>query len=166
MVAPEKYRASIAFTIGCFSCFAWLFTTASANIFCAQICVNLATLYHPEYAWTQWQVYLVYAGILIICTAIVIFLPTLIPIGETVFFWTSITGFVVSFVTLLAASDTKQSGSVVFTQWTNQTGWSDGFAFLLAVGQAMYGKDVHYQLRGADPECSRLPLHRFSNTYI
>jgi choline transport protein len=166
MVAPEKYRASIAFTIGCFSCFAWLFTTASANIFCAQICVNLATLYHPEYAWTQWQVYLVYAGILIICTAIVIFLPKLIPIGETVFFWSSITGFVVSFITLLAASDTKQSGSVVFTQWTNQTGWSDGFAFLLAVGQAMYGESVHVDCEVFDSDCSRFPLHRFSNTYI
>jgi choline transport protein len=140
MIAPERYRASIAFSVGWLSSFAWLFTTASANLFCAQICVNLATLYNPEYVWTQWQVYLVYSGVLIICTAIVILLPKLIPIGETCFFWCSITGFVVSFITLLAASDTKQSGSVVFTEWVNQTGWSDGTAFLLAVGQAMYGE--------------------------
>lgn len=140
MVAPERYRASIAFTTGWLSSFAWLFTTASANLFCAQICVNLATLYNPEYVWTQWQVYLIYTLVLIICTAIVIFLPKLIPAGETAFFWSSIVGFVVSFITLLAASDTKQSGSVVFTEWVNQTGWSDGTAFLLAVGQSMYGK--------------------------
>ncbi|KAK5088586.1 hypothetical protein LTR05_002806 [Lithohypha guttulata] len=139
MVAPKRYRASIAFATGWLSSFAWLFTTASANLFCAQICVNLATLYKPEYAWIQWQVWLVYTGFIIACSSIVILLPRLIPKGEIVFFWASVLGFVVSFVAILAASDTKQSASIVFTDWVNQTGWNDGTAFLLAVGQAMYG---------------------------
>ncbi|KAK5940756.1 hypothetical protein PMZ80_007173 [Knufia obscura] len=139
MVAPEKHRAPIAFATGWLSSFAWLFTTASANLFLAQVCVNLATLYNPEYVWTQWQVWMVYSGFIILCAAIVIFLPKLIPIGETMFFWASVLGFAVSVIVMLAVSDRKQSGSVVFTEWVNQTGWSDGTAFLLAVGQAMYG---------------------------
>lgn len=158
MVAPERYRASIAFTAGWLSCFAWLFTTASANLFCAQICVNLATLYSLEYVWTQWQVYLIYTGFIIIATAITIFLPKLIPIGETMFFWSSIAGFVVSFITLLAASDTKQSGSVVFTDWVNQTGWSDGTAFLLAVGQSMYGRSASFSRNSARTAIGKLGL--------
>ena len=145
MVAPEQYRAPIAFATGWLSSFAWLFTTASANLFLAQLCVNLATLYHPEYTWTQWQVWLVYSGFIILCAAIVILLPRLIPVAETVFFWASLLGFVVSFITLLAVSDEKQSASIVFTEWVNQTGWSDGTAFLLAVGQAMYGKMPTWQ---------------------
>ncbi|KAK3722687.1 hypothetical protein LTR37_002258 [Vermiconidia calcicola] len=139
MVAPKKFRAPIAFATGWLSCFAWLFTTAAGYLFLAQCCVNLATLMHPEYVWTRWQAYLVYCGFIIVITAIVILLPRRIPMGESVFFWTSVIGFVVSTIAMLAVSDTKQSSKVVFTKWVNQTGWSDGTAFLLAVGQAMYG---------------------------
>ena len=139
MVAPKRYRAAIAFTTGWLSSFGWLFTTASANLFCAQICVNIATLYHPTYVWRQWQVWLIYTLVIIICALITIYLPRLIPIGETFFFWTSVVDFVDSFIALLAASNTKQSGRAVFTDRVNQTGWSDGVAFLLAVGQSMYG---------------------------
>lgn len=140
LVSPPKYRATIAFTVGWLSCLAWLFTTASANLFCASLCLNLATLKNPDYVPTQWQTWLIYALFIIIVTAIVIYLPRWIPRLETFFFWTSLIGFLVNTIVLLAVSPSKQSSTTVFVDWTNLTGWDNGVAMLLAIGQAMYGK--------------------------
>jgi len=71
-------------------------------------------------------------------TSIVIFLPRAIPMGENVFFLASLFAFLVSFIVVLAKSDTKQPAKVVFTEYTNVTGWSDGTAFMLGVGSCMY----------------------------
>lgn len=138
MVAPVRYRAFVAFVTGWLSVFAWLFTTASACIFCAQICTNLATLFHPEYMPTQWQVYLCYVAFVVACTLITIYLPKGIALMETVFFFASVGGFVVFLITVLATSKTKQSAKTVFVTWDNMTGWDDGAAFLIGTGQAMY----------------------------
>lgn len=138
MVAPPKYKAAVAFTVGWFSVLSWALTAAGACIFCAQVVVNLGSFLHPDYIWTQWQCYLVYDALCIIAVAVVIFAPRAIPTGEKVFFYATISGFVVFFITVLACSKTKQSASTVFTEWNNQTGWGDGTAFLLGVGTAMY----------------------------
>lgn len=100
--------------------------------------MNIATLFHPDYVSTQWQVYLCYVAFVGACTLITIYLPKRIPLLQTVFFVASVAGFLVFFITVLATSETKQSGSAVFVDWVNVTGWDDGTAFLLGVGQAMY----------------------------
>jgi choline transport protein len=138
MVAPPKYRAVVAFTTGWLSVVAWWMTAASACIFCAQLCVNLASFFHPDYVWTQWQVYLVYLLLTCFAVALFVLLPSFMPKTEIVFFFATVLGFVVFFITVLATSDTKQSGRTVFTEWNNQTGWNDGIAFFLGVGSCMY----------------------------
>ena len=110
--------------------------TASANLFCASLCINLATLKNPDYVPTQWQTWLIYTVFIIICSAIVIYLPRWIPKLETFFFFVSLVGFLVNTIVLLAVSPTKQSSEVVFVEWTNVTGWDNGVAMLLAIGQA------------------------------
>ena len=75
MVSAPEYRAAVGFTVGCLSVIAWWLTVASANIFCAQIILNLASFYNPDFIWTQWQVYLVYVLLTIIAVAVVIYLP-------------------------------------------------------------------------------------------
>lgn len=138
MVSSPSNRAAIAFTVGWLSVIAWALTTASAAIFCAQVIANMASFLHPDYVWTQWQVYLIYVLLCIIAVAIVIGLPRQIPHLEMSSFTLSIVGFLVFFVAVLAASKGKQRASTVFTDWYNQTGWSDGTAFLLGVGTCMY----------------------------
>jgi choline transport protein len=126
MVSGRGSRALIAFVAGWMSVFAWLFTTASACIFCAQICVNLATLFHPDYTATQWQVYLIYVVFVWACTLMTIYLPNLISLAETVFFIASLLGFVVFFIAVLATSETKQPDKTVFVDWVNVTGRNNG----------------------------------------
>lgn len=154
MISPERYRPSIAFAVGWLSLLGkekllairalltlrtgWLFTTASTVVFCAQSAVIIAGFYHPDYVYTQWQVYLIYLLIITIPCLLIIFLPSRIPTAEKGFLLLSIVGVVVAIITVLATSKTKQPASVL-SNWTNSTGWPDGLAFLLATGQAMYG---------------------------
>ncbi|OJJ50750.1 hypothetical protein ASPZODRAFT_54940 [Penicilliopsis zonata CBS 506.65] len=138
MVAPPKARAVLAFPTAWLSIFGWLFTDVSAAFFVAQLCVGIAQFYYEGLTVTAWQMWLIYTLVIILAAVCVCFLPRLIPLIESSLFWLSLGSFIASLVAMLASSQHKQSASFVFTQWSNQTGWSDGTAFLLAVGQSMW----------------------------
>lgn len=99
----------------------------------------LASLYHPSYVWTAWQVWLIYTLITAFSCLFIVLLPRWIPTAEKIFLFSSLLGLVVAFVTVLATSQEKQPAKVIFAEWVNVTGWPDGLAFILATGQAMYG---------------------------
>jgi choline transport protein len=138
MVAAPKNRAALAFTCGWLSVLAWYMATSSAFSFCAQILLNIVSFLHPGYESTQWQVYLLYTLLIIIATVIVTYMPRQLPLMEQVFFWMSISAFIATAVAMLARSPGRQSAHTVFVYWTNETGWSDGTAFLLSAGASMY----------------------------
>ena len=64
----------------------------------------------------------------------------LLPWVTKVAFTWSITGFVIISITVLAcASPNYSSGSFVFRDFINQSGWPDGIAWLLGLLQAGLG---------------------------
>lgn len=138
MVSGPRYRALAAYIIGWLSVLSWLFASCSLFIYTAKFFLSLATFYNPGYTATQWQEWLIYVALIIICTLMLCLLPQLVYLWNSLIFWVSVLGFLISVIALLAASDIKQSSSVVFLEWVNQTGWDNGVAFLLAVGQGMY----------------------------
>ncbi|QKX64666.1 uncharacterized protein TRUGW13939_11842 [Talaromyces rugulosus] len=138
MVSSTGTRAFAAFITGWLSTLAWCLTTTSAAIYCAEVAQALASLFHPDYTPLQWQTYLIYLLLLILAGAFVCYAPKLLPTLEKGFFWCSLLAFLVSIITMLAASGPKQSAQVVFVKYSNQTGWSDGMSFVLAVGACMY----------------------------
>ena len=138
MVASPKYKAAVSYTIGWISVFSWWMLATGSCIFCAQAIAAMATVYHPDYVATQWQVYLIYVALtLLACTLISVF-PQYLPKAEIVCFVMTCTGFVASTVTVLARSDHKQTARTVFKDWNNQSGWNDGIAFMIGVGQGMF----------------------------
>ena len=123
MVAPEKYRSSIAFVTGWLSTLGkcrqsrislawrltmlgWLFTTASTVVFCSQTAVLLASFYHEDHNYSQWQVFLIYLLITIVSCALICLLPRWVPLAEQVVLIISLVGFAVAFITVLATSKT------------------------------------------------------------
>lgn len=138
MVAPLKYKAAVSYTIGWMSVLGWWMLACGSCVFCAQVIAALATVYHPEFAATQWQIYLIYVALTLLATALLVFFPKQLPRAEIFCFWLSIVGFVVSTITVLARSDHKQSGRTVFADWNNQSGWNSGVAFFIGVGQGMF----------------------------
>ncbi|KAK9238150.1 choline transporter [Lipomyces kononenkoae] len=138
MVSSVETRAAAAFVTGWVSTLAWCLTATSAAIFCAQIILALASFSHPDYVSTQWQTYLVYLLLLVAGALFVCYAPRLLPAVEKFSFWSSLLGFLVTLITMLAASESKQTARVVFVTYTNQTGWSDGTAFFIGIGACMY----------------------------
>ena len=138
MVSSPSTRASVAFVMGWLSVIAYCLFTASCSIVCAQITAAIAGFWHEDFIATQWQIYLMYVLYQALATAVVTLFPRQLPKTEIVFFFISVSGCVVFFITVLSASETKQPAKVVFTEVVNVTGWSDGVSFILAVGTCMY----------------------------
>ncbi|KAK4935467.1 hypothetical protein LTR10_023483 [Elasticomyces elasticus] len=138
MVTPPRFRAAVSYTIGWVSVFAWWMLACGSCIFCAQAVAAMAAVYHPDFSATQWQIYLIYVALTILSTALITLFPKQLPRAEIACFWMSIIGFVVSTVTVLARSDHKQTGRTVFADWNNNSGWMDGVAFFIGVGQGMF----------------------------
>lgn len=143
MVAGPKYQRSASFVVAWLTILAWLFITASSTIYPAQLTAQLAQIWYPSYTPERWQIWLIYAALLIGGTCVVIFGHSIMPKLEQIFCYLSMGAFVAFVVALLSASPSKQSGKTVFTEWENVSGWNDGFGFMLDIGQAlwMYVKD-------------------------
>lgn len=138
MVAPPRFRAAVSYTIGWMSVFSWWMLSTGSCIFCAQAVAAMAAVYHPDFAATQWQIYLIYVALTLLATSLITLFPRQLPRAEIVCFWLTCIGFIVSTVTVLARSDRKQTGRTVFVTWNNNSGWNDGVAFMIGVGQGMF----------------------------
>lgn len=98
----------------------------------------LVAYYRHDFVPQQWQIWLIYAVIMIVCFLILALLPSHLARLEQLFFFSSISAIVVFFVTILATSENKNPPKTVFVNFDNQSGWNDGIAFLLSCGTAMY----------------------------
>ncbi|RHZ66899.1 putative GABA permease [Aspergillus thermomutatus] len=134
MVSSPKTRTPCAFVCGWLSSLAWCLGTVSGAIWCAQAMVALVSFLNEDYQPKQWQTYLVFLALVSLATAVVCLLAQWLPRLEVFMFWSSMSAFVVCLATVLGMSKSKQPASVVFTQYENETGWSDGFSFLIGVG--------------------------------
>jgi choline transport protein len=158
MVAPPRFKAVFSYVVGWLSVFAWWMLAAGSAVFCAQVVASLATVYNPDFAATRWQIYLIYVALTLLTTALITFFPRQLPRAEIFFFWLSIVGFVVSTITVLARSSPKQTGNFVFGLWNNQSGWNDGVAFMIGVGQGMFAFiAIDAATHVAEGECNSRP---------
>ncbi|KAI7767022.1 hypothetical protein LZL87_013488 [Fusarium oxysporum] len=53
-------------------------------------------------------------------------------------FWLSIIGFIASLATLLAVQEVKQPSKFVFTEFTNVSGWTDGWAAMIGLASCLW----------------------------
>lgn len=93
-----------------------------------------------DYVAQPWHQFLIYICYNVIAFSINAFGTRLLPlITEGAFFW-SITGFVVISITLLACSHGHyNTGTFVYGNFINETGWPDGIAWLLGLLQGGLG---------------------------
>jgi choline transport protein len=138
MLAPERYRASAAFITAWFNIFAYLFTLASATIFPAQVIAQLAHIYNPEYTPERWHIWLIYVAILVVSTAVVTLKSSFMPRLQSIFFYASLLAVICISVILMAKGASGERAREVMTTWSNNSGWNDGLAYMLAMGQGMW----------------------------
>ncbi|KAL5092270.1 hypothetical protein Trisim1_002157 [Trichoderma cf. simile WF8] len=149
-----SYMAAGVSTLG------WWLGLASVTNFVAAMILGIAQLSYPEYTITRWHTWLVFVAITWLAVGFNVFCTKWLPpwnkfmrkqssrhhtqsvpllTHPSVYF--SIITMTATTVTLFAcAAPNFQTAKFVFTDTTNSTGWSnDGFAFLLAILNALYG---------------------------
>lgn len=117
----------------------WLASGSVAN-FVSSMILDIVTAWYPNYDLQHWQQYLIYVGLIWLAIAINILLSRYIPIfNKLIFFLSVLTLSTTTIVLFVVGRHHHASDSFIFTDTTNNSGWSStGWAFMLAVGNAVY----------------------------
>ncbi|KAL6411911.1 amino acid permease [Ilyonectria robusta] len=139
ILAPEKHRNFAAFAVGTLNVIAWWIVTCSGISLGTISTLGMISFWNPSFQATQWQTYLIF-DLGIILTLIPIFLIPNRHMGRMTQFCLhlSLVGFLLVFITILAMCDSFQSGSTIAKQGSNSSGWPDGIAWILGIGNALY----------------------------
>lgn len=118
----------------------WWLACASVSNFVASMILDIVGIWYPSYESKSWQLYLVFVALLWIATSLNIFAPNFIPLFNKMMFFLAILVLSSTTITLfVVARNNHASASFMFVDVVNRTGWdSDGFAFVLAVSNAVY----------------------------
>lgn len=102
--------------------------------------LNIVVAWYPNYVPHQWQQYLIYVGLVWLATSINIVMASRIPLyNKAMFFLAVVVLTSTTFTLFIVGRHHHASATFIFADSTNRTGWpSDGFAFLLAVSNAVY----------------------------
>lgn len=147
IVSPPRLSKGISYITGYINVFGWLALSATGGLLSSGFILNVATLYHQRYEPQPWHQFLIYIATTVIALIINAFFTGILPyLTKAAFFW-SLAGFVTISITILScASPNYQTGTFVYTNFINNTGWPDGLAWLLGLLQgafALTGKMVH-----------------------
>ncbi|KAK0509940.1 hypothetical protein JMJ35_007334 [Cladonia borealis] len=140
MISWKKWVPLLSWITGWINVSGWIALVASGGLLGSQLIVGVIAFMNPTYVAQRWHQFLIYIGYNLIAFLLNAFANSLLPyITKGAFTW-SISGFVIISITVLAcASPNYSSGSFVFTDFINQTGWPDGISWLLGLLQAGLG---------------------------
>jgi len=133
ITAGPKYGRVNGFFTGWLNLFGWLFDLASIASIPANIVLQMYAVFHPDYIFEEWHVYVALLIITWACTAFVIFGNKLMPATQSVGLFLVIVGGLVTIIVVVAMPKTHASHSFVWSKFVNTTGWSNGVAFLTSV---------------------------------
>lgn len=104
-----------------------------------QLITGIVALWHPDYVVHRWLIFVVYAIWVLIAFTLNTFFVKLLPyFNTTALFW-SLTGAVISVITVLATGrDHYQSASFVFTTTISETGYPVGISWILGLLQSAF----------------------------
>ncbi len=140
VITPKKWVPLASWITGWINTAGWLALTTSGSLLASQLISGLIQLYHPDFTLKAWQVWFIYVAWTLVAFFINAFLNRLLPyVNKGAFMW-SIGGFVIICITVLSCSSGHYtSGSFVFRNFINETGWPDGIAWLLGLLQGGFG---------------------------
>ncbi|KAF2001725.1 amino acid transporter [Amniculicola lignicola CBS 123094] len=144
-LTSERWRKVVSFWVGWTSIAGWLTLVTTEGFFSAQFFSAAGVVGSAgEYEITQWKTYLIFVAILTFGTLVNIFGNKILGRWNDGALYWSVTAVIVISITVLAMSD-KTDAEFVFTDFTNETGWSDGMSWILGLLQSalsLIGYDV------------------------
>ncbi|KAF2011870.1 amino acid transporter [Aaosphaeria arxii CBS 175.79] len=144
-LCTEKWRNSVSFWCGWTNIAGWLTLVTTEAFFAAQFISAAAVVGSGgSYVIEAWKTYLIFVAVSTYAMLVNIFGNRILgKYNDCALYW-SILGCVVISVVILATSD-KNSAEFVFTDFANNTGYSDGVAWILGLLQSalsLIGYDV------------------------
>lgn len=139
ILAPKKWSRGLSYCCGAANVFSWIAICAGIAIICPQLCLGLAVFWDPEYIPKPWQAFLMYQGSNALVLVYNIYLLRRTMWVHDLAFVVSICSFLAITITCLARSAPHfRSTDLVWTTFLNQSGWTDGVAFLTGLVSPNY----------------------------
>ena len=123
----------VGFFAGALNFFGWLFDLASIVYIMSELVVQMYSLYHPNYTIQEWHIFVTLVLITWICIALTVFFNRFLPYLQQFGLFMVVMGGIVTIIVLAAMPKTRATNSFVWSDFTNQTGWTGGVAFLTGV---------------------------------
>ncbi|RDW80583.1 hypothetical protein BP5796_05281 [Coleophoma crateriformis] len=138
-----KYGRIIGFLAGWTNTFAWMCASASMASITGNICVAMYGVMHPDYVQQRWHVFIAYLISTWLAASIVLFGNRWIPLLNNIGLFFILGGVFITILVCAIMPHTKSSGyatsSFVWSDWSNQTGYSsNGFVFLAGMLNGAY----------------------------
>lgn len=136
-LCPSSSRRLLSYITAILAWASAVATGASACLACTQIILGMVRLEHPSYADHEkpWMVFLTYQAVNLALLPVNCFEKSL-PYFSRFALMIAISGTLVIFVSVLAASPTKQSAAFFFTDFHNLSGWPTSTAFWIGINLA------------------------------
>lgn len=101
--------------------------------------LEIVVVWYPDFTSQHWQQYLIYVALIWLAVAFNVLTSGMIPFYNKLIFVLSVVTLSATTITLFVAGrHNHASASFIFTDTTTSSGWDDGFAFMLAVSNAVY----------------------------
>lgn len=158
IVSWKSSSRGISYITGWINVCGWVALSATGPLLGSTFVMNIIQLLHPSFKAQPWHQFLIYVAFALIALVLNALLTRLLPYFTKAAFLWSVTGFIVIVITVLAcASPDFQTGKFVYGQFRNDTGWPDGFAWMLGLLQGAFALTGEWFLSIIFVSCYRFP---------
>ncbi|KAI0134651.1 amino acid/polyamine transporter I [Xylariales sp. AK1849] len=135
-LCTEKWKNLMSFWVGWTSIAGWLTLVTTEGFFAAQFISAAAVIASNDaYEIEAWKTYLIFLAILTFTTVANIFGNKILGRwNDAALYWSLLAVVIISIVLLSTSS--KNDAAFVFADFDNETGWSDGMAWILGLLQS------------------------------
>ncbi|CAJ2502377.1 Uu.00g097710.m01.CDS01 [Anthostomella pinea] len=135
-LSTERWKKFNSFWVGWTNIAGWLTLVTTEGFFAAQFIQAAAVIASGgTYVIESWATYLIFLAILIFTTGVNIWGNRILGRWNDAALYWSLLAVIVTSIVLLATSD-KNDAHFVFADFENETGWSDGMAWILGLLQS------------------------------
>ncbi|KAI1380981.1 amino acid transporter [Hypoxylon crocopeplum] len=135
-LCTDYWKKSMSFWVGWTNIAGWLTLVTTEGFFAAQFVQAAAVIASGgTYEIEAWRTYLIFLAILTFTTGANIWGNRILGRWNDAALYWSLLGVVIISIVLLATSD-KKDAHYVFAEFQNETGWSDGMAWIMGLLQS------------------------------
>lgn len=146
-ITAGRYGRSCGFFAGWWNFFAWIMGGASVSAIIGNLTVQLYATHHPSYVPQKWHVFVAYLIVTWSCCCVVLFANSALPRINNFGLFFIIGGVFVTVVVCAVMPSTSAgaghaSNAFVWSDWTADIGYPNGFVFLLGMLNGAYSVGV------------------------